>query len=138
MTTQEFMNYQLNDVGNQLKGVFKDLPADAWDKRSTAEAMTPRETAVHLLECYEAFLVESEGKKHNWGTFKPEQTTSEYLLEEMVSKRGRCMDIAIKSTDPEVIKHASSFIIVHDAYHVGQLATLRLQLGEWDPYSIYK
>lgn len=138
MTTQEFLKIQLDDVGRQVQRVFENLPDDQWDARLTETSMTPRETAEHLTECYQAFLTEAAGEKHQWGSFQAPDKNPQALLALMANLRLQAEQTAIASDDPAHWAHASAFIALHDAYHVGQLVALRLKLGDFHPYSIYK
>ncbi|MES1228276.1 MAG: hypothetical protein ABUL72_06355, partial [Armatimonadota bacterium] len=107
-----------------------------WDARSNPEAMTPREVVAHLADCYVAVTDEAAGKEHEWGATVVSDNASEALAQ-MIQLRHEA--IAALGTMPleKANSTASNFIVLHDAYHVGQLATLRLHLGGWDPMSIY-
>jgi hypothetical protein len=135
MTTNELLKYQIDDAGFQLNKVFEGVDSSL-DERLTEHAMSPREIAAHLGECYTAVITETSGGKHEWGTYSPSTTEWPALWNEVMELRGRASAAALSSNDWE--KHASAFIPAHDYYHVGQMAMLRLTKDPgWDPYSIY-
>ena len=138
MTTQEFLQVQLKDVGNQVQAVFRDLPADKWDEQATPQSMSARDTLHHLAECCQAFLTSAEGGEHNWGAWSVEDTSSSNLMSVYTDLRDKCIATVGSTNDPVVLKHASDFLALHEAYHVGQMVTLRLIINsDFDPYSIY-
>ncbi len=137
MSTQEFLKTQLSDAGKQINAVFANLSAEQWNERIVPEAMSPTETANHLADCYNAFLTSAAGGKHEWGSTIIEDQSPTGLTTAMANLRNKCVAIATESEDPKVHHMASEYICLHDTYHVGQMVTLRLKLGEFDPYSIY-
>lgn len=137
MTTTEFLAEQLADTHLQVTKVYEGLPNADWDKKSSEAAMTPRQILGHLNECCLAFLSE-DPHTYAWGTYEMGDKPNEDLMAEYNDLRSKCVDKAANASDDSVIKGASSFIALHEAYHVGQLATLRLSLDpEWNAYSIY-
>ena len=135
MTAKELLQHQIDDAGYQLAKVYEGIDASL-DTKLTDQAMSPRELAKHLGECYTAVLKESRGEKHEWGTYSP--TTNEWpaLWNEVKNLRTKATEAAMNSENWET--HASAFLPAHDYYHVGQLAALRLSKDSgWDPYSIY-
>lgn len=138
MTINEFLKYQLEDSGHQLQAVFADFPEGQWDAKITDEAMSAAETAFHLCECYTAFLAHADGKEHSWGTYDLDDKSPANLVGTMFSLRARSIEALEKSQSEQTAKDATAYIILHDAYHVGQMCTLRLKLGNFDAYSIYQ
>jgi len=50
----------------------------------------------------------------------------------------RAEAVALAMTSEEAAKASLDYVVIHDAYHVGQMALLRLeQEPGWDPYSLY-
>lgn len=137
MEANEFLKSQLDDVGYQLNAVFAGLSDNQWSEKATPESMSPAETAEHLAECYTALLATAEGKEHSWGTFSIEDKSPANLMQTMTSLREQAVAKATATNDEKMVKAGSAFMSLHDAYHVGQMVTLRLQLGEFEPYSIY-
>ena len=137
MTVNEFLAEQLADTHLQVTAVYEGLPNADWDKKSNEAAMSPREILGHLTECCHAFLSE-DPNKYEWGTYQIGDKANEDLMAEYNDLRSKCVDKANNATEDEVMRGASNFIALHEAYHVGQLATLRLSLDpEWNAYSIY-
>lgn len=138
MTCQELLRKQVDIAGFQLQKSFEGLTGDGWHHRSAPEAMSPYEMAVHLSECYTAALREFYGETHEWGSFVVEIPEPDPVLAKMFELRGQAAETLLLADDDEAMKHASDFLVLHDAYHVGQLATVRIQLGDWNPYAIYE
>lgn len=135
MTTQELLQLQFDDAGYQLDKVFEGLDASL-DFRLTEKSMTPRETAAHLGECYVAMVKESNGEKHEWGTYEAPTTEWPAVWNDMKDLRAKAT--AAVNSKPGLESSASSYIIAHDYYHVGQMVATRMARDpEWDPYSIY-
>jgi hypothetical protein len=135
MTAQEMLQIQMDDAGNQLSKVFDGIDSSL-DSKLVAEAMSPREVAAHLGECYQAVITETSGGKHEWGSYQPGTTEWPALWNEVMDLRKKAVVAALGAEGWEA--HASGFIPAHDYYHVGQVALLRLTKDSgWDPYSIY-
>lgn len=139
MTATELMVFELNDVGNQLNRVFEGMPASVQDHKVCEKGMTPKETLEHLCECYQAFLTESQGGSHEWGSFSIADKSWDSLMEQFTSMRERAVRIVKASEETRILRSAFSYMVAHDAYHVGQLSACRIDAdASWDPYSIYK
>lgn len=137
MTAQELTAYQLADCGYQLQQVFSGIDESNADMKFAPQSMTPRETVAHLIECCHAFTVQAGGEKYDWGSFQIENNSWNHLLDTFNSKRAEAV-AAAASDDDRVLKLATSFLTVHEAYHVGQMALAHIHKTEgWDPYSIY-
>jgi hypothetical protein len=135
MTTKELLQHQIDDAGYQLDKVFDGIDASL-DSKLTDKAMSPREIAAHLGECYTAVITETGGGKHSWGTYAPSTTEWPALWSEVKELRAKAAAAAVSKDDWET--HANAFLPAHDYYHVGQMAALRIiQDPEWDPYAIY-
>ena len=101
--------------------------------------MTARETLEHLCEVYQATVTESKGEKHPWGTYSIEDKSWSNLSSTMDRMRAQAVSDVTASEDDAALKSAVQFIVLHDAYHVGQLSLIRLEAEpSWDPYSIYE
>lgn len=135
MEAKELLRHQISDAGYQLNKVFEGVDSSL-DFKLTPASMSPRETAIHLAECYTAALAEANGGKHEWGTYKPKSDDFQAIWAEMQELRAKASAAMMEATGQET--HANAFIVAHDYYHVGQMAQLRLQREpSWDPYSIY-
>ena len=138
MTATELIAFQLDDVGNQLKKVLDGMEKHK-NHKVCDKSMSPAETIEHLCECYQAFTTESQGGTHEWGSFFLSDKSWESLTSQFTSMRDRAVRLAKASEETRVLRAASAYMVAHDAYHVGQLASCRIDADEaWDPYSIYK
>ncbi len=137
--SQEMLGFALDATMKQLKRVLEGLAEQDWDKRSCDAAETPREMVLHLGESYEALLDAVAGREHEWGSFSVPDTGSGALMTAVFHLRDKACAAALQSSDPEIWQTAIGYLALHDAYHVGQLATLRLTLDpNWNAYSIYE
>lgn len=124
--------------GHKLRAAFEGFPDAGLDTRLTPQSMTPRQIAEHLCDCYLAFEDALQGKKHEWGAYKAKGSSSEELLQEMMSLRGAAVEKALASTEVKHKLEALEYIPLHDEYHIGQLCLLRLEADpEWKFDSIY-
>jgi uncharacterized damage-inducible protein DinB len=136
MTASELVLSQLADSGFQVNAVLDGITEEQADAKTLDFALSARETLVHLSECCVAFIESCQGINHNWGTYTSSAPTLGDLKTEFDNLRS---DVVSRISDDEkVLKDASAYVILHEAYHVGQLAQLRLHLNpEWNAYSIY-
>lgn len=138
MNATELMKIQLADSGNQVAKTLEGLDGIKWETKMRDDLMSPKEVVVHLTECYIAAEKHAKGEEHEWGTYLPADEDPKALVENMWSQREKATDALLEKGDEDSMKAASSYITLHDAYHVGQLAALRMELTpDWDPYSIY-
>ncbi len=138
MDLKDVMKYQIESSAHQVDKVLEGLTEDQWDAKLREDCMSPKEAVTHLTECYIAAQKDISGQPHEWGSYMPEDDSPSALLKEMQAERQKACDDLIKAGDERAVKAATQFIVLHDAYHVGQLATLRLGLDpEWDAYAIY-
>jgi uncharacterized damage-inducible protein DinB len=138
MTASELLLHQLDDTGHQLQGVFNGIDESTADAKLVDGAMTPRETAAHLIECCYAFLTEADGGSFDWGSFQIEDQSWSHLMDTFAAKRKEVVD-RVANGDDRTLKLASAYVVLHETYHVGQMAQMRIsKTADWDPYSIYK
>lgn len=139
MTTSEFLRFQLDELGFQLDKVFEGVPEDRRNFRVADHAMSPEETLLHLCEVYFAFECSLDGKQHAWGSFKPADPAWEGLWAEFESSRNRVVHRACDDPSDDTLRHAHDYLIAHDAYHIGQMASCRLGMDpNWNPYCLYR
>jgi uncharacterized damage-inducible protein DinB len=137
MTARELLAYQIDHVGNQLRKTFEGLDGDHRDHRILPQAMTPREILAHLCEVYHACIEEAEGRRYEWGSWKTEDNSWENVKKEFFRMRELAMGAVVRAGDGFARK-GYSFIVDHDAYHVGQMSLIRMSVDPaWDPYSLY-
>ena len=138
MDISELLKYQLDNITLQVTKVFEGIGDSAKDARSAAGAMSPRETLAHLAECYHASLLAFEGKEHEWGTYQIETADWDALSLKVFELRSRVVGHILANPNEKTAKAATDYVILHDAYHVGQMATLRIETDtEWNPYCLY-
>lgn len=139
MTASQTLLEQLNATAYQVEKVFEGLAEGLYDHRTTTSAMTPAETLEHLAECCVAYLSSLKGEEHQWGTFSIENKSPEVLKATFWKLRSDAAAEAAVQTDDNNIRSAFSFLVLHEAYHVGQMAQMRIACDpDWNPYSIYK
>ncbi|MCC6686573.1 MAG: DinB family protein [Fimbriimonadaceae bacterium] len=139
MSAPEFLISGLNAAAKQINAVFSNIAADHWDRRATSEAMTPLESIRHLAHCYTAFMSEARGQSWDWrAPFDLGVTEPEDILAKANELRAQAVDMVKSSTDETIYEKAINYILLHDAYHVGQMALFRMQTDPtWDPHSLY-
>ena len=138
MTANDFALAQLNLAGYMLDKVYEGIDERTLDLRVSPTAMTAREMAEHLSECYVAAAKIAVGEKHEWGNFESADKSWPALLNQMRDLRTVAMDACLNGSD-EGLDCASHYVISHDNYHVGQLCLLRIAAdSSWDPYCIYQ
>lgn len=138
MDANDIVVYQLKASARQVDKVFEGLPQESWGARLWESAMTPGETVAHLTECYIAAQKATVGEKHEWGSYIAPDDDPDSLVETMRHERQKAWRSILKAGNEEAFQHATEYIVLHDAYHVGQIAALRVSTEkDWDPYSIY-
>lgn len=136
MTVEELLRKQTSHVGAQLGRVFGGLTEQQADMQAIPAMMTAREQAEHLCECYEAVKTMAAGGKHEWGTYSSGAGSWAELLAMFDGHRSAAVDAALAGEDGSNI--VSGYVVEHDAYHVGQLVSLRSTIDpSWDAYSVY-
>lgn len=139
MTANELLNKQLEDVTYQLGKILEDVKESDVDFKVSDGSMSMRELLEHLCEVYTAVEEESRGIEHNWGTFAIDDKSWSNLMAQYKTLRAKAIELVSGATDEKGLVSASGYIIGHDFYHIGQLATLRIATDpSWDPYSIYR
>jgi uncharacterized damage-inducible protein DinB len=139
MTTQELLIFQIQVTANQIERALDGLNDSDLQHKLSEPCMNMSSILEHLCECRVAFLTESVGNKHSWGTYEAPDRSLAGLRSTLRDLTNKTIEIVKSDGSDEVLKHASDFLVLHDAYHVGQLCATRLSFDrEFDPYSIYK
>ncbi|HEY3781816.1 MAG TPA: hypothetical protein VGL56_12085 [Fimbriimonadaceae bacterium] len=137
MTAQELLAFEIENIGGQLRGAFAGLPDSLQDDKVCEGGMSPREMLEHLSEAYEATIASSKGEEYEWGTFTVDDKSWDNLISVFWDRREKATE-AVLVDDETKLKAGFDYIVAHDAYHVGQLAALRVgKEPGWDFYSIY-
>lgn len=124
-----------DESGFQLKKTFEGLSGEDSAKKPVPAMMSARETVAHLTEVYHAATMRARGVEYRWGTYIVEGDW-ETILRGFEDMRSSAIEVLTQGGHSELLK---DFVIAHDFYHVGQMATFRLSLDpKWDAYSIYR
>ncbi|MBX3120239.1 MAG: DinB family protein [Fimbriimonadaceae bacterium] len=136
--SHEHLKYALDQTKMQIEKVFEGFPEADLDAKLHDGAMSPRETLEHLCECYQAVLTDTEGGKHDWGSFSIADKSFANLLKQRDAMRAQAVEAALNEDDEHAAMYGFNYIALHDAYHVGQIVQLRLKLNpDWNAYEIY-
>lgn len=139
MTALEVQVHAISDAGNQLEKVVEGLPDDQWTAQVNEQAMSALESFAHMAGCYDMFSSEAQGVKKEWGEYAVEDMTPSGVMKAWKEERARALAALEADPSDDNLKKATMYITLHDAYHVGQLCTLRLTLDpEWNAYAIYE
>lgn len=136
MTDQELVASLLSQVGKQIEAVFIGIGDGDWDRRSCASAMSPRETLIHITECLVALESSRQGQDYAWGSYQDDRDPAD-LMATYRTKRASTAETVADSNE-EHLMAVMNYVVLHESYHLGQMATLRLEIGDWNPYSIYE
>ncbi|MBV6459766.1 MAG: hypothetical protein HONBIEJF_02919 [Fimbriimonadaceae bacterium] len=138
MNAKDVLRKAIDDAGFQLSQVFDSLPPGAWTGRTSDDAMTGLETVEHLSEVYIAAKKAANGETHEWGTYHSESPDGPTMLADMHKLRSEAVEACLELDDTQAVDIGLGFLALHDAYHVGQMASLRLKVDpDWNAYSIY-
>lgn len=138
MNGHELIAYGLQASRFQLEQVFTGLEGADWDANPIPSQMTPRKIAEHLCEVYQATLDMAAGKTFEWGTYVFPAEHSAEVFTYAMGLRAQCEALVTPATDADGLKKMIDYVILHDAYHVGQMCAHRLAIDPaWNAYSIY-
>jgi uncharacterized damage-inducible protein DinB len=139
MTANELCMYEVDMVGGQLRKAVEGMTDAEWDQTCDASSMSARETFVHLAECYVAAAKQLNGEEHEWGSYTVSDNSPAAALAAFEAERGKVVGMIRGSEDEKHLHTAVNFISQHDAYHVGQLCSMRLKFNpDWNAYAIYE
>jgi len=138
MTANQMVQREIVNIGGQLRAVSEGMPDAGQDFKFTAEAMTPRQMIEHLCEAYTAVLNIASGREHRWGEYQAEDKDYGKLLLTMWDLRRQAAAAVKDDSSDKLAETGYDYIVAHDAYHVGQMALVRMHVDPaWDPHSIY-
>jgi len=130
----------LDHVGFQVKTVFTGLEEAQWSHRIHPESMTPFEMITHLTECCRAaaYRISRDEEFPDWGKTQMSGSTPDEWMEEFHATRSQAISAGLEKADEKSLDTLMDLLALHEAYHVGQMCTLRLDLDpKWNPLSIY-
>lgn len=143
---------QARAVGRQIERAVHGLTEEQADFRFGSGLMSVRDTFVHLADNCLALAAELDGRRHDFGAWRPSTEGFGNLAREWSELRERALaevEEKLSGVDldaPMKVSFATwpgwkvltEWIVAHDAYHLGQICALRLaQDPAWDMYSIY-
>jgi uncharacterized damage-inducible protein DinB len=139
MTASDLVRGQIDNAAFQLSKTLEGVSEDQLDTKPTSSMMSIREQAAHLCEVYTAAGKIAIGESHAWGTYQPPASSWSELTDLLWSLRTKATDALLAADTDEALREASSYIVEHDNYHIGQLAATRIVVDpSWDPYSLYR
>ena len=139
MTATELLTIQLEDASYQIEKVLDGVDEAHLDIKLSPTSMSIRQSIEHLCEVYTAVDEESRGIKHAWGEYSIQYDSFDDLKSKFTSLRVRALGLVANPSNKEGFTLASEFMVAHEYYHVGQLASLRIATDSaWNPYSIYR
>lgn len=138
--SQSLAKKVLDTSGFQVSQVFAGLKDEDWQRRLLPDTMSPQEVILHLTECCKAALhrVTQESDFDGWGKTVMSGSTPEKWIEEFNACRAQAISAGLEEDSERNQEILMDLLSLHEAYHVGQLCTLRLQIDpSWNYYSIY-
>lgn len=139
MTGSELIRHLIDDSAYQVGKVFEGIPEDVADMKVNEHCMSARETLTHLCDCVQALFAAMDDTKYAWGSFQPADSSIEGLLKAFREMRATVRErVTAQGEDDKTLKLAADYVVGHEFYHVGQMASFRLTFTPgWDAYSIY-
>jgi hypothetical protein len=137
MSIVDFLKGQIEGSGSQLTNVLNGIAAEHKDFRLHDGGFSFAEQVTHLAEAYRAVLAAGDGKEYEWGSFVPASDEWSDLVAEAMALRTEATAVVLVD-DETKLQLGSDYIVFHDLYHVGQMATMRLQVqADWNYMEIY-
>lgn len=143
---------QAHTVGVQVERAASGLTEEQADFRLGEGLMSVRQTLIHLADNCLALNAELDRRPYEFGAWQPSDVGFPALVQEWKDLRKSVLEKVadcfreIDLEAPMKVSFAtwpgwkvlSEWIVMHDAYHLGQICALRLaQDPQWDMYSIY-
>ncbi|AIE87212.1 DinB family protein [Fimbriimonas ginsengisoli] len=139
MTAEELVQSRIDEAGFQLAKAFEGATEEQLNDKPVSSMMSIREQAEHLCECYVAAEKLSRGESHDWGSYAAPSGSWEDLAAQFWALRDKAAKALITADTDTTLAEACAFLVEHDAYHVGQIAAIRIaQNAGWNAYSIYR
>lgn len=133
------MILEIETTSKQIKAICDGLNENQLHFKSNPDHRSILEQLEHICECYHAFLVIHKGGKHDWGSYEIQDKSIENILRTFDGLVDEAKRILKNNNDEKTIDDAFHYLTSHDAYHIGQMSRLRLDIEpEWDMYSIYR
>ncbi|MBS1710063.1 MAG: hypothetical protein JSS65_15235 [Armatimonadetes bacterium] len=137
MTTVDLCRSQCETTAKQLERVLDGMPASSVSFKLYDDFCSAQEVVAHLAECTVALFKSLKGESHGWGSHHMVAETAEGQMAEYRASRAAALEAAFADGSDSALQHVFSYIVLHDAYHVGQLCAVRAKLEGWNTESIY-
>jgi uncharacterized damage-inducible protein DinB len=138
MTPFSIVATSVENAGKTLSKVLQGFPAEAVTQRAHSSMFSTHEAMSHLTECYVAFESHIKGEEHQWGSFTSSTTQFDEAVEELFQTRSRVVQLLNEESDEAALTSALDYLVSHDWYHIGQLATNRQAFEPyWNSYALY-
>ena len=139
MNAIKLLSHQLEDTTFQITKVLEGVKESDLDFKIGPTTQSIRGLIEHLCEVYTAVEEESRGEHHKWGSYSIEDKSWGNLINTFTTLRSRAIELVSSPESEQQLFSASDFMVGHEYYHVGQLASIRIATDpEWDPFSIYR
>lgn len=139
MNAIKLLSHQLEDTTFQIAKVLEGVKESDLDFRIAPSARTILEQIEHLCEVYTAVEEQSRGEHHQWGAYVIEDKSWSNLLATFTTLRSKAIEIVSSPQSEKELFTASDFMVGHEYYHVGQIASIRIATDPaWDPFCIYR
>ena len=121
-----------------LKQSIAGVPESIVNEKVHPSMRSIREQVIHLTECYLATMAAVNGAEYSWGAYQPGDVTFADLEADRKRLRSEAVDMLLTTGEEEDLRHGLNYIILHDQYHIGQIASTRQVFEpEWSSYVLY-
>lgn len=132
------LSHVLAASGNTLHRVLDHFPDSAWGTTLTPTSKTAQEIVGHLTSVYAAYIALLETGRVDWNRYDPAGKSPGELVAELRDIRHYAVEQANGSEMPLIHRGALEYIVMHEMYHVGQLALIRSETEpQWDAEAIF-
>ena len=138
MDAIHLMNQQLSIIEKQLVKVTAGVAEEWLDAKPISNMFTVRESLKHLADVYGVSLVVADGGTPEFGKFEFSGADWESQVNETFTLRTAAVQKFLSDPTESSLEKLTDYVLLHDAYHVGQLVAIRGALDpSWNSYSIY-
>ena len=138
MTARELIEKQLDETGFQFNACLSELAEENFEAQPIDVLMSLKETVEHCMEALQAVITGVAGGKHSWGTYQAPALPMPQLIESFNTLRGQAIEAGLSVFDEDA-HWLNDYLILHETYHVGQMAAVRHAIGDgWTSYAIYR
>jgi uncharacterized damage-inducible protein DinB len=132
------LSHVFAESGNTLNRVIDGFPDSAWDSRLTPSSKSAKVILGHLTMVYAAYIALLETGHVDWARYDPAEKSVDELIADLRETRRFAVDEANGSEMPLIHRGALEYVVMHEMYHIGQLALLRSEAQpEWNAEAIF-